>query len=428
MRSWWVVCALLGLGGAGYASADALTLADALAAADRAHPDVAVAEADVASAKADVTSASARQDLTVTVEGVLRQGRPTVGSPDWRADNSGRVVARKNLYDFSRSSSLVEAAEAELDAREKALISSRDQHRLDVMARYFDVLIADQQYAADNELMAVIYVSFDNMRERFKLGQISRPDLAVQEAKYQDIREKRNASLAHQRLARSALANAMFRPGELASDLIDPPLAENELKLPDYETLLPVVLAHNPAWLAQQQLLVASQKRLESMRHENAPTLDAEVEAGQYSRDALTRNSVSGGLIMTWPIYQGRRVDARIAREQAQFAKLQAVTEGLKLNLSQALLQTMLEIDQLRNSARPAAKQQINYRDIALDRSRAEYELELKTNLGDSMAQTMTAQQRARGVEYRLALAIARLTALTGEPANALSKLVSANP
>ncbi|WP_124951753.1 TolC family protein [Sulfuriferula thiophila] len=424
MRSAWLLIILLGLGG--MVEAAPLTLADALAAADQAHPDVAMAEADVASAKADVTAAGARQDLTVTVEGVLRQGRPTAGSPDWRADNSGRVVARKNLYDFSRTSSTVDAAEAELAAREQALISSRDQHRLEVMARYFDVLIADQQYAADNEFMAVVYVSFDNARDRMELGQLSRPDLAVLEAKYQDIREKRNASLARQRLARSALANAMYRPGELASDLVDPALAENDLKLPDYETLLPVVLAHNPTWLAQQQLLTASQKRLDSLRHENSPTLDAEVEAGQYSRDALTRNSVSGGLIMTWPIYQGRRVDARIAREQAQFAKLQATTEGLKLSLSQALLQTMLEIDQLRNSARPAAKQQITYRDIALDRSRAEYELELKTNLGDSMAQTMTAQQRARGVEYRLALAIARLAALTGEPANALSQLTAA--
>lgn len=423
----WVAIALLGLSGACIADSSPLTLADALAAADRSHPDVAMAEADVAGAKADVTAAGAGQDMTVTVEGALRRGRPTLGNTDWSPDNVGHVIARKTLYDFSRTSSAVDAADAELVAREQALISSRDQHRLDVMARYFDVLIADQQYAADNEFMAVAYVSFDNARDRFKVGQISRPDLAVLEAKYQDIREKRNASLARQRLARSALANAMNRPGELASDLIDPVLADNDAKLPEYEALLPVMLAHNPAWLAQKQLLVAAQKRLDSLRHETSPTLNAEFEAGDYSRDATTRNSMSGALVMTWPIYQGRRVDARIAREQAQFDKLQAETAGLKMSLSQALLQTMLEINQLRNSARPAAKQQASYRDIALDRSRAEYELELKTNLGDSMAQTMVAEQRTRGVEYRLALAVARLTALTGEPVNELSKLAAAN-
>lgn len=428
MRRGWLLIAMLGVANPAFSVSSPLTLAEALAAADESHPDVMMAQSDVAAAKADVTAASARQDITVTVEGALRQGKPTMGNTDWRNDNFGRVIARKNLYDFSRTSSAVDAANAALVAREQALISSRDQHRLEVMARYFDVLMADQQYAADNEFMAVAYVNFDNSRDRFELGQISRVDLAALEMKYQDIREKRNAALAQQRAARSALANAMNRPGELAADVVDPALADNELKLPEYEALIPVVLAHNSTWLSQQQTLVAAQKRLDSLRKETSPTLDAEFEAGNYSRDSLTRNSVSGGLVMTWPIYQGRRIDARIGREVAQFDRLQAVTQNLKMSLLQTLLQTIQEIEQLRNSARPAAKQQIKYRDIALDRSRADYELELKTNLGDSMAQTMTAQQRARSVEYRLALAIARLSALTGEPVSALNKLANKTP
>jgi outer membrane protein TolC len=235
------------------------------------------------------------------------------------------------------------------------------------------------------------------------------------EARYQDLREKRNASLSRQRLTRSALANAMNQPGMLASDLAEPVLPDNALPIPDYEVLLPVLFAHNPAWQAQQAALTASQQRLTSLRHENSPSLDAEVEAGDYSRNASTRNNLSAGLVLTWPIYQGRRVDARIAKEQAQFQKLQANSAGLKMRLSQSLLDTLLEIEQLKNSARPAAKQQISYRDIALDRSRAEYELELKTNLGDSMAQTMLAQQRASAVEYQLALAWARLSAILGQ-------------
>jgi outer membrane protein TolC len=395
--------------------AAALTLGQALATVDAHHPDVAVIEADVASAQADVMAADARRDLTVTLEGVLRQGRASAGNGEWRADNSGRIVARKNIYDFARTQTAVDAAQSELDARELSLVSSRDQQRLNIMARYFDVLNADHQYAADNELMAVGYVSFDNANDRMKLGQLSRVDVAVLEARYQDLREKRNASLSRQRLTRSALANAMNQPGMLASDLAEPVLPDNALPIPDYEVLLPVLFAHNPAWQAQQAALTASQQRLTSLRHENSPSLDAEVEAGDYSRNASTRNNLSAGLVLTWPIYQGRRVDARIAKEQAQFQKLQANSAGLKMRLSQSLLDTLLEIEQLKNSARPAAKQQISYRDIALDRSRAEYELELKTNLGDSMAQTMLAQQRASAVEYQLALAWARLSAILGQ-------------
>jgi len=176
------------------------------------------------------------------------------------------------------------------------------------------------------------------------------------------------------------------------------------------------VLEHNRLMRAQLQLLAAAQQRLAGLRHENSPSLDAELAAADYSRTSITRDSVSAGVILSWPLYQGGRIDARISREQAQFQKLQAGADKLHMQIAQSLLETLLEIQQLRDSSRPAAQEQIKYRDIALDRSRADYELELKTDLGDGMAQTLAAALRARRVEFRLALALARLQALAGKP------------
>jgi len=107
-------------------------------------------------------------------------------------------------------------------------------------------------------------------------------------------------------------------------------------------------------------------------------------------------------------------VDSRVARELAQKERSVAELEKLKLDLADTLLATLQEIEWLRDSGRPAADKQIEYRDWALERSRAEYELELKTNLGTSMAETQMAQLRRKQVEYRLALALARLEALSG--------------
>ena len=109
-------------------------------------------------------------------------------------------------------------------------------------------------------------------------------------------------------------------------------------------------------------------------------------------------------------------MDARIAREQAQFHKLQAGAEKLKMELTQAVLETSLEIDQLQRAGRSSAKKQVEYRDLALERSRGQYEVELKTNLGTSMAETVEANLRSRRNEYQLALAFARLEALLGKP------------
>jgi outer membrane protein TolC len=393
-----------------------LTLAAALAAADESHPDLMVALAERDMAQADRRLAAARRDVGVSFEGILRGGKPTLGNEELTNDNSLRLTARKTLYDFGRTGAAEEAAGSELEAREATLLDARQRRRLDIMARFFEVLAADLQYAADDELMAVAYVSFDQGRDRLETGQISRVELAELEARYEELRVRRNAGQQRQRIVRALLANAMNRPGRLAADLEDPKLPENERPVPEYESLIPRMLDNNPVLAAQRSLLAASQSRLAALRAERRPTLDAELQAADYSRTAPTRDSVSAGVILTWPLYQGERVDARIGREQGQFDKLQATAEKLRMDLTQALLETSLEIGQLRRVARSAARKQADYRDLVLERSRGEYEVELKTNLGSSMAETVQARLGQRRTEYQLALALARLEAIIGGP------------
>jgi outer membrane protein TolC len=165
-----------------------------------------------------------------------------------------------------------------------------------------------------------------------------------------------------------------------------------------------------------QSRLNAVAARTDAIRASRAPTVDVELTAGDYSRDSVTRDRYSGGLVLNWPIYQGDRVDSRLARQVAERTRIEAETEQFKRTLAENLQQTLFEITCLRGASRSAAKMQIEYRDKALDRARAEYELEMRTNLGTSMAETQVAAVRAKEVEYRLALAIARLEALVGMP------------
>ncbi|MCR4304078.1 MAG: TolC family protein [Gallionella sp.] len=396
--------------------ASSLTLEAALATAESSHPDLLYAQAERDSALADKNIANSRQDANVNLEGILRSGRPSSGNQDLTSDNSVRLTARKTLYDFGRSSNAEVAAQFDLKAREADLTTAFDKRRLEIMARYFDVLLADMQYVVDNELMAVYYVSFDQGKDRLERGQISNVELVELESRYRETLVKRNVSAQRQRITRALLANAMNRPGDLPGDLEDPKFPGNQRTLPDYETLLPTLLNNNSRLHAQQEMLAASQKRLESLRAETGPTLDAEVQAADYSRTAATRDNLSAGLILSWPLYQGNRSDSRIAREMAQFNKLQAGAEKLKMELTQALLETWLDISHLQNAARDAARKYVEYRDLQLERSRGLYELELKSNLGTSMVGTAEANMRSRNIEYQLALSFARLEALMGMP------------
>ncbi len=404
--------ALLACALAAPALAERLTLDEALAAVSAAHPDRRVAESELALSRADRDQAASRQDFSLFLDGSLRSGRRPDG--DWKPDNVGRIVARKPLLDFGRSSQSVAAADQEIAARQAALFNVESLRRIDIMTRYFDVLLADQQYVADNEFMTVAYLDWDKARERFELGIGNRPDLLRLEAIYQDWRERRNASLQRMRSARQKLAHAMNRPGKLPTELAEPALKDNARPVPEYESLLAWVMEKNPRVLALKAQGAAADARVASIRAERNPTLDVEVIGGGYSRESTTRDELSAGFVFNLPLYQGGRVDARMARERALKERSAAELDKLRLDLADTLLDTLQEIEWLRGSSRPAAERQIEYRDWSLERARAEYELELKTNLGSSMAETQAAQLRRRQVEYRLALALARLEALSG--------------
>ncbi len=397
-------------------SSSTLTLEQALRAADAPHPDLQIATAERDLALADQSAARARRDLSINFEGRLQRARPAVSGAEFSADNSLRLAARKNLYDFGRSVNAESAAAAVVQARDLNLLSVRDQRRIDIMARYFDVLLADLQYAADNEYMAVAYVTFDNARDRVEQKLLSKTDLAELEARYQDWLVKRNQSLARQRYTRALLADAMNQPGKLGAELEDPALPGNTLPIVDYE-ILRGMLDRNPRLLASKQLLEASRERLDAIRADSRPSLDAEVEAADYANRQLPgRDAARAGIVLSWPLYQGARVSSQLAREQAQFYKLQAETEKLQRDLSLAVLNLWSEIEQLQKTGRNAAKIQADYRDLALERARGLYEMELRANLGDSMAATAQAKVQQRAVEYQLALALAKLEALLGQP------------
>jgi outer membrane protein TolC len=418
MRAPLLVTLLALLGGAGLAAepAPTLTLETVLAAAEAPHPDLDLARAQQAAAGAEAQLAASLADFRVTLEGALRTGRNAVYNDRFHPDHQARLNARKTLFDAGRMDSGIAAAREETGARDLQLLDTRAQRRLSLMARFFDVLMADMQYAAETEFMATAYVSWDNAKDRQALGQMAQWELAELEARYLDSRTRRNEVLRKLRDKRMQLAGALNRPQTVQEDLIDPKLAGNERPLPELAPLLDALQARNPRLLAQKKLLAATQNRLEGVRADNRPSIEFEAEAAAWSRESSTRDDVRAGLNFVWPLWQGGRVDARMAREQARFQELQAQHDKLQLELRQALADTWEEIQLLRDSERKSSDSNALYRDLALEKARAEYELELKTNLGSSMAETQSARLRKRAVEYRLALALARLEALLGTP------------
>jgi outer membrane protein TolC len=413
MKPVWVFALAL-FAGAAVGADKPLTLEFVLAAADAPHPDLDLARAQQESAQAEALLADSLNDFRLTLEASLRTGRNEFYNDRFHPDHQAKLNARKTLWDFGRQQSSRAAANQESEARGLQLLDTRAQRRLALMARYFDVLLADMRDAADTEFLAVAYVSWDNAKDRQALGQMAPWELAELENRYMDARTRRNDVRRTLREKRMLLGAALNRPGIVLEDLVDPSLPDNDRKLPEFAPLLERVLAQNPRLKAQKQLLAAAASRLDAVRADYRPNLEFEAEAAAWTRESSTRDDVRAGLNFVWPIWQGGRTDARIGKEQARFHELQAQHDKLVMELRQAVLEALEEIRFLMESERRSVEVNATYRDMALEKARAEYELELKTNLGNNMAETQVARLRKRAAEYRLALAWARLEALLG--------------
>lgn len=391
-----------------------LTLEQALRLAEAPHPDLDRARARLEAAHAGLTQAEStsgvRAAVDLTPQWVVPSERVVDGFVN---DSRARLFVSKRLYDFGRSSALEGSARSDIAAREAALLDARQNRRLDVMTRFFDVLLADLRYAVDNEAGAHDHVTLDKMRERHRVGQVSDVDLLEYENRFQEALITRTRSQKRQAQTRQQLAMALNRPDELSAELALPQLPGNAREVPEFKILSGKARTLNPAVRALQQEAEAARASLAAERARRYPVLSLEGEAAHYERVSPMRDDLRATLNLRIPLWQGGEDRAAIQTAYARLHDTEARLARTELDLRQTVLDLVQELESL-NIERSAAKIRTAYRDLYLDRSRALYELEVRTDLGDAMMRVTEAQWRAAQVEYRLALAWAKLDALTG--------------
>jgi outer membrane protein TolC len=399
-----------------------LTLEYALSLADETHPELAIARSELDRARAGQLEAQARTDARLFAEVTGEYADPSLPpSESWVNDSRARLLLSKPLYDFGRSRAAERAAEGELAGRALRYLDARASRRLDIMARFFDVLLADLRYAADTEEMALRYVQFDRQRDRASLGQVSEVDLAEHENRYQEALIQRTAAQKRQAATRQQLAIALNRPATLPAALAEPAFPQRDREVPDYQALYAQVQQGNPVLGAARAEYEAARQTIESERARRRPSLTAELERAEYERNLTSRSDKRAMLNLRIPLYQGSEVDAAVTRAAAEAGAREARLKKLEHELLQQSLDLVQELETLKVREKAAA-QRLGFREQYLDRARTLYEMETTADLGDAMVKLAEAQWQAARVRYELALAWARLEALTGKLVNPLQE------
>ncbi len=391
-----------------------LSLKAALAIADVNHPDIELAQAQLAAARANADATRAQTGIDITSEITPRYVDPSLpaAGPN-TTDSEAHLTVTKRLFDFGRSRAQRLASDKQVEGQQLALSNARQQHHIEVMRRYFDVLLADMRSQVDDEAMAHAYVSYDRVRARHKQGRVSEVDLAASETRYQEFLIHRTESRLRQHSARALLAMALNRPDDLPEDLIVPSLQGNDRKPPELDKLLKNAIKSNPHVRRLREEVASAEQAYKAAKGQGRPTLDAELQVSAYEKIRASRDNARVSLNLRVPIYQGGRNRSAVAQASATLQQKRALLKKAKFDLRRSALHLVQQLEMLKIS-RKAARTRSDYRELYLDRSRALYEMEAQISLGDAMTRMTEAQWKAAKVEFETALVWAQVSALEG--------------
>jgi outer membrane protein TolC len=405
---------------------DPLTLDYALSLAATPDSTVQAAQADVALAQAQQQDAAADTGVQAALQGRAFKMEPSSVAIDQGHDDSSiSLVVRKPLFDFGRSRAGEGAAQAELQGSEMRLLNAQQQRRLNIMARYFDVLLAELAVTRDDAALALADRVLKSAVAREQLGQISRIDRGAAEDKFLAAKRQQLASAASLRTARTVLADTLNKPGQLPATLSAPQYTVLDRPVPPLEALLDKAQTNNPLLLAQRARVDAALQRVQAARAQRLPVLNGELAASDYTRQTDERDAWHAGVTLEVPLYTGGRTQAAIAARHAELQRDEAEYAQARQSLTQALQTTLDDIATLQVQ-REQARVQLEYRSLALERSKGLHGNAQDNDVDADRSQVAAARLFRAQTDYQLALSWAHLDALLGGPADATAPIGNA--
>lgn len=376
--------------------------------------DLLFVQAEMESAQADLLGATGLNDFSIDLEALAQYVDPSVvTAQEINDDHKLSIVLRKTLLDFGYAEDKLDAAEAKIQSAGLMLKQIRLQKRIEVARKFFDINLADLQFTVDNEAISTAYIKYNKTLERNQLKMKSDVDLLEAEFEYQQVRARRYQSETMQRISRASFAESIAKPQNLPSEVIIPDLSFITNKRPEFEDLLKLAMANNLQLRAQQLLVESAARDLAASRNKGGSKLSTEVEWAEYSNETPTKNNWRASLKYSVPLYETDALKSERARANALLQQRKARLQQLESEIRHQLLVSWQQIYVL-NARMETDKVAENYRELYQDRSRAYYEMEYRTDLGDSFVRVSEARLEKFKNRFELAIVWMKLAMLTG--------------
>ncbi len=318
-----------------------LSLPEAIDLALRQHPSLRSGEEARKAAEARVPQAQSayypRFDFAVSA------GRNQIFSSSTKQSIQSNDIAptfqgRQLVYDFGKTSALVDEARAGVRVSDAELERIREVVVLNVRQSYYTLLQARRLVRVADAALARAELNLRSARGFFEVGtkpksDVTRAEVEVANARVSVIRARNSV-----RLAETALANALGLEARTPVEVQDI-LAYDPVPL-DPGALLAEALLNRPELVQAQARLDAARAQLAGARAEYTPDLSLNGAAGTTSFDEPPlRETWSIALTLSWNLFQGFFTTHKV-RETV------ALVEVARANYDTLELQVRLEVEQ----------------------------------------------------------------------------------
>lgn len=404
------------------------TLEEALSAAYSTNPQLMSERARLRAVDEGVPQALSGFRPTVTVTGSAGKAREqnrqtntvtnqTTVFDRVRTPTDVRLRTTQPLYRGGRTTAQIERAE-NLVQRGRANLSTVEQGvLLDAATAYIN--LQRDQAILDLRInnVQVLRRQLDAARDRFKVGEITRTDVAQAESRVAGAIADQAAAEA---TVSASQANYLRVVGELPGKLEPPTLPPN---LPMTEDEAQALSAFNPTVEVSRYTERAARNDIDLVRGELLPTLNLVGELSRTEESqtrGLQRDQAQVSVELTMPLYQAGSVDARVREAKQTAAQRRLEIDDQARRAREDSTRTFNNLQSTRARVE-SLKAQIKAAEIALDGVQQEAlvgsrtvldVLDAEQELLNAKVNLVSAQRDVVFAAYQLATTIGRLTAV----------------
>ncbi|WP_158744343.1 TolC family outer membrane protein [Acidisphaera sp. L21] len=421
------IATVFGLGMAWFATAASAqtqphTLQEALAAAYSTNPTLLAARAALRAVDEGVPQALSgwRPQIVVSASygggaGTLQQSGPKVQTA--RESLSGQATLSQPIYNGGKTEAQTHSAENRVLSQRGRLIATEQLVFTNVITDYVNVIQTEQLLQLDLNNEQVLNRQLQATNDRFRVGEITRTDVAQAEAALAGARATRQTAEGNVQTARAAFQRDV---GFLPSNLVVPqPLA---LPIKTAAEASRIAAANNPTLIYTMFDAAASKDAVDVAYSAILPTLSAQASAFRQDNTTFNNSRTIGAqalLNLSVPIYQGGAEYSGVRQARQTEQQSRKTVDDTRRQVIQSALSSWETLVAARSTIE-STRSAIRANEIALEGTQREAIVGSRTTLDVLNAEQALLQSRVTLVQnlaslvtssYNVAAALGRLTA-----------------